>query len=240
MKYVVTRTDSERETVVVGKSASKKEAENILRNDFEEWFWQKVTASKDASFEEVYALYEDDECKLSEDSAWLNGCHHTDFDWVILDAETEDVLSKPMSMKEMVLATSEDNSYVQGNVAVDLDDVIGCQLEEFLDLLSEQLVGNDRLTDVHYKVVDTLEEGKWECNIVVHVSGDASGMLEVTEEMAEELKKSIFEAGVNAMEEFLGHPLTYPSDEDMMAAMDEVFEQMPEEEQLRFYRKYVR
>ena len=101
MKYVVIRTDSERETVVVGKSASKKEAENILRNDFEEWFWQKVTASKDASFEEVYALYEDDECKLSEDSAWLNGCHHTDFDWVILDAETEDVLSKPMSMKGM-------------------------------------------------------------------------------------------------------------------------------------------
>lgn len=236
MKYVVVRTNSERENVVVGKSASKKEAENILRSDFEEWFWQKVSALEDASFEEVYALYEGDECGVSEDNAWLNGCHHTDFDWVILDTETEDVLSEPLSMKEMVLATSEDNSFVQGNVAVDLDDVIGCQLEEFLDLLSEQLTGNVCLLEVRYKVVDTLEDER----IVLHVSGDVSEILELTEEMAEELKKSIFEAGVNAMEEFLGHPLTYPSDEEMMEAMDEVFEQMPEEEQLRFYRKYVR
>lgn len=235
MKYVVIRTNSERETVVVGKSASKKEAKTILRNDFEEWFWQKVSASEDASFEEVYALYEGDECGLSEDNAWLNGCHHTDFDWVILDTETEDVLSKPLSMKEMVLATSEENTCVQGNVAVGLKEIIGLGFDEFLDLISTRLANNFCLLEVRYKVVDTLENER----IVLHVSGDVSEILELTEEMAEELKKSIFEAGVNAMEEFLRHPLTYPSDEDMMEAMDEVFEQMPDKEQLRFYRKYV-
>ncbi|MBP3469833.1 MAG: hypothetical protein J6K26_09995, partial [Lachnospiraceae bacterium] len=189
----------------------------------------------DASFEEVYALYEGDECGLSEDNAWLNGCHHTDFDWVILDTETEDVLSKPLSMKEMVLATSEENTCVQGNVAVGLKEIIGLGFDEFLDLISTRLANNFCLLEVRYKVVDTLENER----IVLHVSGDVSEILELTEEMAEELKKSIFEAGVNAMEEFLAHPLTYPSDEDMMEVMDEVFEQMPEEEQLRFYRKYV-
>lgn len=235
MKYVVIRTNSERETVVVGKSSSKKEAEFILRNDFEEWFWQKVDASEDAPFEEVYALYEYDTCGLSADSAWLNGCHHIDFDWVIIDTEADDILTEPYSMKEMILTTSEENTYVQGNVIVDLDEVIGYGLEEFLDLLSVRLANDICLMDVNYKVIDTLEDER----IVLHVSGDASEILELTDEMMEELKRSIFEAGADAMEEFLGHPLTYPSDEDMLEAMDEVFKQMPDEEQLRFYRKYV-
>ena len=234
MKYVVIRTNSERETVVVGRSSSKKEAEFILRNDFEEWFWQKVDASEDVSFEEVYALYEGAECELSADSAWLNGCHHTDFDWVIIDTKVDDILTEPYSMKEMVLTASEENTYVQGNVIVDLDEVIGYGLEEFLDLLSIRLANNFCLMDVNYKVVDVSEEGK----IVIHVSGDASEILLLTEEMMEELKRSIFEAGVDAMEEFLGHALTFPTDEEMMAAMDEVLNQMPVEEQLKFYRKY--
>lgn len=233
MKYVVIRT-SERETVVIGKSPSKEEARAMLRDDFEGWFWQMVSASEDAPFEEVYALYEYDTCGLSEDSAWMNGCRHTDFDWVIIDTEADDILMEPYSMKEMVLTTSEENTYVQGNVIVDLDEVIGYGLEEFLDLLSVRLANNICLMDVNYKVIDTLEDER----IVLHVSGDASEILELTEEMMEELKQSIFETGADAMEEFLGHALTFPTDEEMMTAMDEVLDQMPVEEQLKFYRKY--
>lgn len=236
MKYVVVRTDSEREIVVVGKSSSKDEARTILRNDFEEWFWQKVSTSKDAPFEEVYAEYEDDECNLSEDSAWLNGCCHTDFDWQIIDTEVEDILSKPLSMKQMILATSDESTYVQSNIVVELDDIIGNGLEEFFDLLSEHLTGSPCLMDVNYKAIDTLADGR----LVLHVSGDVSNILEFEDEMYDELKKNIFDAGADAMEDFLGYELEFDSDEDMMIAMDDVAAQMPDEELLRFYRKFVK
>ncbi|MGN0485549.1 MAG: hypothetical protein ACI4HI_18575 [Lachnospiraceae bacterium] len=94
MKYVVVRTDSEREIVVVGKAATKDEARTVLRNDFEVWFWQKVNCSQvDTTFEEAYEEYAHEDWELSEESAWLNDCNHVDFGWEIIDTETEDILS---------------------------------------------------------------------------------------------------------------------------------------------------
>ena len=236
MKYVVIRTDSEREITVIGKTSSKDEARTILRNDFEEWFWQKVSASNDVPFEEVYAEYEDNECSLSEDSAWLNGCHHTNFDWIIIDTETDDILSEPLSMKQMVLATSDESNYVQGNILVELDEVISCGLEEFLDLISERLIANPCLMDVNYKIIDTTTDGR----IVLRVSGDVSNILEITDDMFEDFKKNIFDGGADAMEDFLGYELEFDSDENMMASMNDVAAQMPDDELINFYRKYSR
>lgn len=60
----------------------------------------------------------------------------------------------------------------------------------------------------------------------------------MTEKMYEELKKSVFDAGVDAIEDLLGYELEFDTDEDMMEAMDDVLDQMPEDIALEFYNKY--
>ena len=62
----------------------------------------------------------------------------------------------------------------------------------------------------------------------------------MTEEMYEELKKRLFDNGVNAIEDFLGKELDYNTDEDMNEALDEIMDQMPEEELLEYYNKYCK
>lgn len=56
--------------------------------------------------------------------------------------------------------------------------------------------------------------------------------------MYEELKRSVFDAGVNAIEDLLGYELEFDTDEDMFDAMDDVLDQMPEEDAMEFYNKY--
>lgn len=62
----------------------------------------------------------------------------------------------------------------------------------------------------------------------------------MSEKMYEELKKAVFDAGVNAIEDLLGYELEFDADEDMFEAMDDVLDQMPEEDALEFYNKYCR
>ena len=62
----------------------------------------------------------------------------------------------------------------------------------------------------------------------------------MSEKMYEELKKAVFDAGVNAIEDLLGFELEFDTDEDMFEAMDDVLDQMPEEDALEFYNKYCR
>lgn len=62
----------------------------------------------------------------------------------------------------------------------------------------------------------------------------------MSEKMYEELKKAVFDAGVNAIEDLLGCELEFDTDEDMFEAMDDVLDQMPEEDALEFYNKYCR
>ena len=60
----------------------------------------------------------------------------------------------------------------------------------------------------------------------------------MTEKMYEELKRSVFDAGVDAIEDLLGYELQFDTDEDMMEVMDDVLDQMPEDIALEFYNKY--
>lgn len=60
----------------------------------------------------------------------------------------------------------------------------------------------------------------------------------MTEKMYEELKRSVFDAGVDAIEDLLGYELEFDTDEDMMEVMDDVLDQMPEDIALEFYNKY--
>lgn len=60
------------------------------------------------------------------------------------------------------------------------------------------------------------------------------------EKMYEELKKTVYSIGVNAIEDLLDRELEFDTDEDMFEAMDETLYQMPEEDALKFYNKYCR
>jgi hypothetical protein len=58
---------------------------------------------------------------------------------------------------------------MQKIVKVDLSDIIGTSLEDFLDILSNAAVGNDLLMDISYKVV-----GHKDDLLFIEVDGDAS------------------------------------------------------------------
>jgi hypothetical protein len=55
-------------------------------------------------------------------------------------------------MAEQALATGR----VEGVVAIDLDEIVGLDLEGFLDLLSERLIGNPLLMDTAHRVAGSL------------------------------------------------------------------------------------
>lgn len=66
---------------------------------------------------------------------------------------------------------------------------------------------------------------------IIHVTGDEL----INEE--KKLKKAVFEAGVNAIEKFLGHPLD--DDEiDIESEMNDVLTQIPDEEYIAYLQKY--
>lgn len=61
----------------------------------------------------------------------------------------------------------------------------------------------------------------------------------ITDEMIEALKRELFMCGANAIEDFIGHDLDFSDDEDLDEYMNEVIEQIPEEDFMRYYEKYV-
>lgn len=56
-------------------------------------------------------------------------------------------------------------------------------------------------------------------------------------EEEEKLKRAIYDAGVNAIEEFLGHPLENDST-DIESEMDDALTNIPDEEYLQYLAKY--
>ena len=62
----------------------------------------------------------------------------------------------------------------------------------------------------------------------------------MVEKMCKELKRKVFDFGVNAIEDLLGYELEFDTDEDMSEAIDDVLDQMPEEEIMEFYNKYCK
>lgn len=62
----------------------------------------------------------------------------------------------------------------------------------------------------------------------------------MTETMYEELKRAVFDAGINAIEDLLGCELEFNSDKDMLEAITNVLYQMPDDIALKFYNKYCK
>jgi hypothetical protein len=66
-------------------------------------------------------------------------------------------------------ATSADFPYVTGVVEVSLDDLVDWDLEGFLDVASELLVGNTRLMDVSYEAVGVSAHGQLRISVTGNV-----------------------------------------------------------------------
>lgn len=182
MKYVVIRT-ADRDTVVIGKTATEKEAKEVMRNDFITWFCETYSEATKDTFEEVYEKYEDcDEYELLDDSAWLNDCNHSNFDWSIIDTTSEDILDCPLTEEQMKEMITEDDPYLSGNIIVDQDELIDNDLEGFLDIIAERLTGSPLLMDIDYKPIDVLEDGR----IIFLVRGDVSSILGIEEDPEDE------------------------------------------------------
>ena len=207
--YVVTMENDEMNPMEIGYASNSKIAERMI----------KKASSTDGFENNTYHSYE------------------TKMDVMEINGERicfEDVLSEPLSMKQMVLMTTEDNTYIEGNVLFDFFEFHMFGSEEFLDFLSEKLTASPLLMDISFKAVDVTDSG----DLILHISGDVSNILEIDDDMVEELKKSIFDAGADAVEDFLGHKLLTTYD-IIESEMDDVIDQMPDEELIRFYRKYV-
>ena len=72
------------------------------------------------------------------------------------------------------MQNKNENGYIEGKVMVHLSDIIDNDLEGFLDLLSEKLIGSPLLMDINYDVVDSTAE----VCIIIKVRGDVPEILE--------------------------------------------------------------
>ena len=144
------------------------------------------------------------------------------------------VLEQPMSVSQIVKETTKDDPYIRGNVIVQLKDMIHSDVESFLDLVSEKLCGSTLLMDIEYTAIDVIGG-----DVVLVVSGDASQVMEMDEEMTESLKSELFMYGIEEIEDFTDMKISFDDKDTIDSLLDDVIAQMPEDELLSYYRKYV-
>jgi len=82
-------------------------------------------------------------------------------------------LTRPLTPAEIVARLDDDN-YVTGLVTMDISDAIDGDLEFWLDLCSEQLIGTSLGMDINYRPVGVQPDG----TLVVKVTLDPSMALD--------------------------------------------------------------
>lgn len=79
------------------------------------------------------------------------------------------LLTEPLSEEAIRLMRGTTNAYIAGVVPVALNDIIACDLESFIDIMSQRLAGSDLLMDISWEVVG--QEGD---TLHLKVRGDSS------------------------------------------------------------------
>ena len=87
------------------------------------------------------------------------------------------ILDKPYTNQEL-RQHMDGNGIVTGLVAVPVSDIIGTDLEGFLDMVSEKLTGSPCLMGTDYKAVSIENPNTADAEIVFEVTGDASMVLD--------------------------------------------------------------
>jgi len=89
-------------------------------------------------------------------------------------------LNRPMTRDE-ILEAKDENGYVTGVVRLDINDIFNTgHIDQFCDLLSNALIGDDLLMDIAYQVVGA-EEG----DVLVEVTGDVRESLKIADDSDE-------------------------------------------------------
>ena len=216
MKYVVIET-VERTSYVIGKASDMHAAREMMKEGFQKIFWEKFPneAASEQSLEEVYrANLDESEFEFDEETAFVNGVRGYDYDWKILDTSCEGVLEKPLSIMEMLDCCDAD-LYVEGDVVIDLSELIDHDLEGILDIMAERLTGSPLLMDVNYSLVDILDEN----SAVMRVRGDITDILET------DMDEAAFHAVADKLRTCLADD---ENDADDLKALDDALDTMSE------------
>ncbi len=80
-----------------------------------------------------------------------------------------------------IIASRDENNYVEGYVQIHISDMIDNDYDGFLDLISEKLVDSDLLMDINYEVVAQAKK-MFPDELILKVTGDASSIVEDEEE----------------------------------------------------------
>ncbi len=108
----------------------------------------------------------------------------------IVNATTEELESElekrndslyPFKEAADIIASRDENNFVEGYIQIHISDMIDNDYEGFLDFISEKLVGSDLLMDVNYEVVAQAKK-IFPNELILKVTGDASTIVESEEE----------------------------------------------------------
>lgn len=108
----------------------------------------------------------------------------------IANATTEELKSElekrndnlyPIKEVVEIIASKDENNYVEGYIQIHISDMIDNDYEHFLDFISEKLVGNILLMDVNYEVVAQAKK-MFPNELILKVTGDASAIIESEKE----------------------------------------------------------
>jgi hypothetical protein len=91
------------------------------------------------------------------------------------------VLEKPYTNKEILEKVDEDG-WIEGYIVIEMSDMIDNDLEGFLDLLGEMLIGNCCMMQPNYTPVGVDENNR----IILKVEGDVNFLLDDIKEELEE------------------------------------------------------
>lgn len=104
--------------------------------------------------------------------------------------------------KKEIISQQVANKRVSGIVSVRLGEVIERDYEEFLDLISEKLVGTILLSDINYKLVGSVENDSGGHNLLISVSGDAGDIIsDICPGIDEDMISTGFDKGIISLED---------------------------------------
>lgn len=179
-----------------------------------------------------------DEKDLQIMKSKLNDSHTNFCNKRISSAETEAILrDNPMSLRQQFTICDE-NGYLEGNIVIDLCELIEWDLEEILDMMSERLIGNPLLTDSSFGAINVDECG----NLIMRIRGCIEEAVESGEGLdaiCEEIKNAILSEGEKAVEDFLDTNVWGKSIDEISEMIDDTMDQMPIIEMTKYFKKYV-
>lgn len=145
-----------------------------------------------------------------------------------------DYLTNPLPLKTQ-WTICDDKGYLEGTILMSLNDLISKDHDTLLDLMSSKLVGDVLLEDISYSTIGTTEDS----NVKVKVRGniyECEPTDAALNEVCEMIKTAIINAGDDAIRDFLGAVCDADA---VYEEMDDAMSQMPIEDLIRFFKKYV-